>query len=941
MNSPSNQYETQLIKITQELLAELNAAQSHRAVSLNDVLQEQLGIDSIGRAELLSRIEKAFQVSLPLQSVIEAETLADLLTLILNASNTTPAFTTENIVIEKPSLASTTADVSHATSIQDVLITHATEMPDRPHIYLLNEQGKEEVITYKQLLTKAQQIAHALKSRGLEQHDTVALMLPTEAGFFYSFMGILLAGGVPVPVYPPMRANQIEEYAKKEIGILNNAAIRFLITFPQAKTLGKFLRPFVPSLKSVLTVDELTESAESAPLFRGNLSDIALIQYTSGSTSLPKGVTLTHYNLLSNIRAYGEAIQITPDDVCVNWLPLYHDLGLIGHWLGSLYFGVRLIAFSPLVFLMHPEKWLWAMHHYRGTISAGPNFAYELCVRKIDPSLLEGLNLSAWRLAVNGAETVYSKTLQGFTEKFSPYGFKPETFLPVYGLAENSLGLTTPTLGNLPRFDKVDRKLLEEEGRAVSTQNDNKKDYLEFACCGHVLPNHEIRIVDAHNQLVGDRIVGHIQFHGPSSMLGYYNNPEITRTISHDGWWGTGDLGYMDQKELFIIGRSKDVIIKAGRNLSASEIESIVSQVSGIRQGCVIAFSINDEEKGTDKLIIVAETTQFRTKNIELQKDVSEKITSLLNVTPDEIVLIAPHTALPKTSSGKLQRNACKQLYTQGKLHKKKLPVSLQLFKIFTQSFSAKLKNQFIYAARFFYSSYIALIFTLTFLPMWFIIRFGSQKTADHAIKFWMRLICTASFCPRHIIKEQSQNGPVIYVANHCSYLDVALLVSLLPPGVRFVGKRSLFNIPVLKGFLEKLNHIPVDKKDSTKGLDDMNRISSALQQGQSVLIFPEGTFSYAAGLRPFKLSAFKIAVDLSIPICPIAINGTRQILRGNSVIMKWHPVDVTMGPLYYPQGKDWSDVMHLKNQVREKILANCGEISLDFILPETSARKN
>jgi len=940
MNSSPAKYTAQLIKLVQELLEELNVVQSQREIFLNDSLQGQLGIDSISRAELISRIEKTFHIELSAQSAIEAETLSDLLTLIHNAA---PTLRTENISVDISPLAAVTIDPSRAASIQNVLIMHATSTPERPHMYLLDENGKEEIITYKQLLSKSQNIAHALIEHGLEQHDTVAIMLSTEPGFFYSFIGILLAGGVPVPIYPPTRANQLEEYAKREIGILNNAAARFLITFTQAKILSKFLRPFVPSLKNVLVVDDLLATKKLAPLTRGNLSDVALIQYTSGSTSQPKGVTLTHYNLLSNIRAYGKATQITSQDICISWLPLYHDLGLIGNWLGSLYYGLRLVAFSPLIFLIHPEKWLWAMHRYRGTISAGPNFAYELCVRKIEPALIEGLDLSSWRLAVNGAEMIYPKTLQGFSKKFAAYGFKPEALLPVYGLAENSLGLTAPDLGMLPRFDKVDRKLLEQKGQAIPSQSNDPKEFQELTCCGHALPDHEIRIVDEHNQPVPDRTVGHIQFCGPSSMQGYYNNPEATRELFHGGWWDTGDLGYFVENELFITGRSKDVIIKAGRNLFASEIENLVSQVTGVRQGCVIAFSVNDNEKGTDKLVIVAESTQTRKQEVtEIKNNISEKITTALEVTPDDIILVAPRS-VPKTSSGKLQRNACKQLYLHNNLNKKTLPASMQLVRIFVKSFYMKMKNYVTLIGRSVYSFYIATIFTLTLLPMWLILMLAPKNIIDHAIKFWMRCICVVSFCPQKIVRQQpiSYSGPIIYVANHCSYLDVGLLVGLLPAGLRFVGKRSLFNVPILKTFLTKLNHIPVDKEDSTKGIDDMNRILSMLQQGSSVLIFPEGTFSHAAGLRPFKLSAFKMAVDLNIPICPISINGTRHVLRGDSVIMKPHEVRVTMGPLFYPEGNNWADVINLKNRVRQQILTNCGEISLDFIVPDVTANKN
>lgn len=940
MTTHTSAASARLIAITQQLLIEIHTVNSQRTLTLNDSLQGRLGLDSISRAELSSRIEKEFNIALPLQAVSEAETLADLLNIIATAS---PAlrqdFTPKTIL--PPLLEGNIADVSTACSLQEVLIMHAAATPQRPHMYLQNESGQEEIITYQKLLHEASRVAHTLKKLGLETHETVAIMLPTQAEFFYIFMGILLAGGIPVPVYPPARAHQLEEYAHKEVSILNNAGIKFLITFPQAKQLSQFLQPFVPTLEEVLTIDKLFTAETEASYNYGKLADIALIQYTSGSTNLPKGVTLTHYNLLSNIRAYGEAIQITPKDVCISWLPLYHDLGLIGNWLGSLYFGATLVSFSPLIFLSHPEKWLWAIHNHRGTLSAGPNFSYELCVRKIDEAKLEGLNLNSWRLAINGAETIYPKTLNAFAQKFAPYGFKPEAFLPVYGLAENSLGLTTPELGQLPIIDTIDRKSFERNHRAVPVTITDSKQSLQFVCCGQPLPNHELRVVDSQNKAVPERSVGHIQFRGPSSMQGYYNNTKITQQIFHDGWWDTGDLGYLAKGDIYITGRSKDIIIKAGRNLFASEIEDLVGQISGVRQGCVIAFSLNDSEKGTDQLIIVAEKNPAIEPTVDLKSAIIEKITTNLDVTPDDVVLVAPRV-IPKTSSGKLQRNACKTLYLNKKLHKKTLPASLQYLKIGIKSFITKARNYCISLAGIFYTFYIAVLVSVTFIPIWLILKIGSQKMIDVTMQKWTRIICILSFCPQKIINANNLTtaSPVIFVANHSSYLDVALLAGLVPAGTRFVGKRSLFNIPVLKTILNAAKHIPVDKDNSAKSIDDINRLLLMLRSGESILIFPEGTFSSSIGLRPFKLSAFKIAADMNIPICPIAIQGTRKILRGNEFIMQPHAVKVTIGPLFYATGSDWNSIIELKNQVYTEILDNCGEPSLDFIVPNASAKK-
>ncbi|WDT73290.1 MAG: AMP-binding protein [Candidatus Manganitrophus sp.] len=323
-------------------------------------------------------------------------------------------------------------------------MSRAEREADRPHIYLPQEDGTEQKITYGQLVDAAGAVAQGLLEQGLRRHETVALMLPTGSDFFFTFFGVLFAGGIPVPLYPPVRMDQIEEYARRQIAILQKADARFLIASGRVEGLGRLLQPMVPGLSDVTTFEALRRAASERPKVDLRAEDPALIQFTSGSTGLPKGVLLAHENVLANIRAIGQAAQIGPGDVGVSWLPLYHDMGLIGSWLGALYFGIPITILSPLTFLTRPERWLWAIHYHRGTHSAAPNFAYELCVRKIDERAIEGLDLSSWRVAFNGAEPVSPETLERFTKRFAPYGFRKETFFPVYGLAESSVALTFP-----------------------------------------------------------------------------------------------------------------------------------------------------------------------------------------------------------------------------------------------------------------------------------------------------------------------------------------------------------------------------------------------------------------------------------------------------------------------------------------------------------------
>lgn len=938
----------ELIELTRQFLKESGEIH-HREVKMNTSLQS-LGIDSLGRAELFQRIEKLFKVQFPDRLLAEAENLEDIANYLL----TDPQLLIKNQKnqVMHTHTERTTVDPSQAQSLTDILFLYAQNAPQKPHIYFQHEDGSEEIITYGKLLESSLHVAQGLRDLGLKNNETVAIMLPTMPAFFYVFFGTLLAGGIPVPIYPPFKAHMIEAYAKTEAGILANAEVRLLVTFDQAEKLSLLLKSFVPSLKHVTTVDSLVPSFETRAQhafqderkaftpFHASADNFAFIQYTSGSTSAPKGVLLTHANLLANIRAYGEAVKVVPEDVAVSWLPLYHDMGLIGMWLGSLYFGVPLILLTPFTFLNHPERWLWAIHYHRGTLSGAPNFAYDLCVRKIDPSLIEGLDLSSWRMAANGAEKIYPQTLEQFTKKFAAHGFKHEAMLPVYGLAESTVGLAISPLDRGFRIDRVERKAFEEERRAIPTSD---KDQLSFVACGKAIVDHEIRIVDDQGQVLAERMIGNLQFRGPSSMQGYFNNPAATQAIYHDGGWlESGDLAYLADGEVFITGRRKDLIIKAGRNIYPVEIEEIVGQVNGVRQGCVAAFSVNEEQRVTEKLVVVAETRETdKTIREEISANINQAIGAALDLTADQVILVEPHT-VPKTSSGKLQRAACKKLYLTGRLTRHHTPTWLQVTKLGLRALGIKSVQAVKTLFASVYTLYVLLLVLISFIPLFAAIVFSSQKTAAKIAKWWARIILFAAVCPLRINspRTEKQNKPVIYVANHASYVDAIVLTAVLPAGVRYVAKKELFMTPILRTLMRKLNYLPVDRMDLSKRLTDTKIFSQTLREGHSLVIFPEGTFGYAAGLRPFRLGAFKVAAEEGLAIVPVALQGTRSVLRDDERLMHHGCINVTIMDPVQANGTEWQDVTQLRNEVRAKIAMHCGEPSLDFIAAQVVAPK-
>ncbi|HEY5068616.1 MAG TPA: AMP-binding protein, partial [Candidatus Acidoferrum sp.] len=395
-------------------------------------LERDLGLGSLERVELMARLENAFGVRIADQAATQANTPDDLAAAVMEAPESvveTGGVSAERACVKVQQLKrkAEEAGVVSAETLIDVLHYRAAHDAARSHLVITEDadgQDKTITMTFGELHAAAQRCSAELMRRGVSAGSRVALMLPTSRAFFVSYAGILLAGAIPVPIYPPFRADRIEEYAARQSAILNNAGVMLLLTFRRAEAVAKLLKPRVASLVAVADAEKLIEAADKAPLpspgarplhlsgIRGRTGkDIALLQYTSGSTGDPKGVVLTHANLLANIRAVGEAVKMGPDDVGVSWLPLYHDMGLIGAWLTLLYYGIPLAVMSPIAFLMRPERWLWAIHKHRGTISTAPNFAYELCVRKIADKDIEGLDLSSWRMAMNGAEPVNPGTL--------------------------------------------------------------------------------------------------------------------------------------------------------------------------------------------------------------------------------------------------------------------------------------------------------------------------------------------------------------------------------------------------------------------------------------------------------------------------------------------------------------------------------------------------
>ena len=533
---------------------------------------------------------------------------------------------------------------------------------------------------------------------------------------------------------------------------------------------------------------------------------------------------------------------------------------------------------SPLAFLTRPEKWLQAFHKHRGTLAAAPNFAYELCVRKIADKDIEGLDLSSWRAALNGAEPVNPETLERFAERFAKYGFRREAQLPVYGLAEATLGVTVPPLGRGPRIDRVERETFTFKGHAVPAAAEDET-AISFVSSGKPLPGHEVRIADGNGDAVPERREGFLWFRGPSATAGYYRNPKATEAVLPEGaqasdggfpWVNSGDRAYRAEEEIYVTGRVKDIIIKGGRNLYPHEVEELATRATGIRKGCVVAFGLRDEGSGTEKLVVAAETRERdAARRAAIAARVTELVSQGLGLPPDRVELIPPGS-IPKTSSGKLRREETKQLYIAGTLSAARAPAWVQIARLGTKSGLDNLGQELLAGINrgfeILYGLYALLVFALWVVPAWAFL---------------------------HLIQEPGAAGRYTSSA-------LKMLLALVGCKVRVIGKE---NMEV---------------------------------HGESVFFFPEGTFTSELGVRPFQLGAFKAAVATGAPIVPISLEGTRKILRDGTYLPRPGSVKITVHQPLYPRtagnpgstgaASGWRELIRLRDATREIVARDSGE---------------
>jgi len=913
-----------LIALLRELVAQTRPGETVE-VSLDSRLDRDLGIDSLARVEVGLRIERAFGVRVPDDALAGAETTRDLLAAL---DGREAARAAQHAPPRGRGLEEVAGTPDAARTLLDVLDWHVARHPDRLHVTFLAGDEETQTLTYGALAARARRIAAGLAAAGLGPGEVCAIMLPSSLEFFAVYYGILMAGGVPVPIYPPFRMSQIEEHLRRQAGILADCEARVLVTVPEAKLVARLLGGEVPTLKRVATPEELEERDGALAVRPAAPEDIAFIQYTSGSTGRPKGVVLTHANLLANVRAMGRAAHATSRDVFVSWLPLYHDMGLIGAWLASGYFSLHLVLMSPVAFLARPSRWLWAIHRHRATISAAPNFAYEIVASRLDEREIDGVDLSSWRWAFNGAEGVSAETMERFAARLGKYGFDARSLAPVYGLAEVALDIVFPPRRRGVLVDHIDRDTLMHAHRAVPAPPESPGTQ-KVVACGQVLPGYELRIADARGRALPERAEGRIEFRGPSATQGYYRNPGATAELFDGDWLDSGDLGYLAEGDLYVTGRAKDMIIRGGHNIYPQELEEAVGALEGIRRGCVAVFGARSNHDTGERLVVLAETRERdRARRDALRAEIGRLAVELVGGPADEIVLAPPHSVL-KTSSGKLRRAATRERYEQGLVGARTRAVWWQITRLAVRGAWARVRHAPGDIAGALYGAWSWLVFGIVAVAGSIAALAAPGLAARQAAARSLARFAIAATGLRIAVEgaERLPHGRAyVLVANHASYVDPIVLLAALPVRAAFIAKAELAQYRLMEWLLGAVGTRFVERFDAARGIEDTRALAEAARDGESLAFFPEGTFVREPGLLAFRMGAFVLAAQQDLPVVPVAIVGTRKVLPAGT----WRPrraeLRVVVGAPLAPTGTDWPAAVRLRDAARAHILGHCGE---------------
>lgn len=555
--------------------------------------------------------------------------------------------------------------LAEAPTLNAALRTLVEERPDAEALVLADRRGNERRVTLAELWKRSRAYQALLVERSLQPGQVVLLILPTGTELIEAYFGAVLAGGVPALLSTPLRRVANPKIFTSRVGhVVANSNPHSIICEPDVAEIVQGASPSLLGDTGILLPEQLDLDCVVPEPYDPSPDEIATMQYSSGTTGTPKGVLVSHEAVMADLRGMARAFELTPKDVAVNWIPLFHDMGLFGAFLLPLLAGCRTVLIPTSEFMRDPACWLRTIDSHRGTFSWAPNLAYAICAKRVSDADLEGLDLSTWRMAINGSEPVLASTIDAFTQRMAPYGFAPEAMCPAWGLAEATVLGTVHPPGELPRCETLDRESLARNDYAQPTAGEG----VQCVSVGRPIPGCELEIRDRSGEVLANRQVGDVWLRSTSMFIGYHRDDELTQHALVAGWLRTGDRGYLVDGYLYFVVREKDLIIIGGEKYVPDDIETMINRVPGVRIGCAVAFGLLNEERGTDEIAAVVETRETDPEALEaLRKAIRAEVidTSGLGI---RYLLLTPPDGVEKTTGGKLSRSGTRDRHIEALL---------------------------------------------------------------------------------------------------------------------------------------------------------------------------------------------------------------------------------------------------------------------------------
>jgi fatty-acyl-CoA synthase len=553
------------------------------------------------------------------------------------------------------------------STFPEVLQAAYQELPEQVAIHLLRSGVPDQPVTYRRLFQGAAGFARSLEKSGVNPGDVVILILDHGEALVYAFFGAILAGAIPTIM--PFLTEKLspEQYRLALAALFEITTPAAVVTNPafasEVALAGSRYQPRAILLSDQVIPDD-NPVIQTLPGFKRAEDEIALLQHSSGTTGLQKGVALSHQAVFNQLFSYADTLHLRYDDVIVSWLPLYHDMGLIAGFILPILSRIPLVLMSPFDWVRAPQRLMQAVSRYRGTLAWLPNFAYNFCAQKVRPNQLDGVDLSSWRAVINCSEPMHWASHQMFLERFQPYGLRPEALATCYAMAETVFAVTQGGIDAPVTVDPVDGRALVTQQLAVPALG--RDGAVQMLSAGQPIQNTRIRILDAKGRDLPERHIGEIAIHSDCMLNGYFRRPDLTEKAFLDGWYLSGDLGYLASGELFITGRKKDLIIVGGKNIYPQDLERLANDVPGVHPGRVVAFGVFNPDLGTEDVVMLVESDE---NDLEKRQVIAEQIR--LRVTRGSDVAlrnveIVERGWLLKTSSGKIARSANREKYLKG-----------------------------------------------------------------------------------------------------------------------------------------------------------------------------------------------------------------------------------------------------------------------------------